>query len=202
MLQNVVQTHRNFITQLTKDAEVFKDFHMSTRFWGEMCKTDKKVQPYPSQCELETNLNSEIKRGKPCVMWSIYSPVGTRSAVRRPPVCRCQPRARSAPSRTAETRLAPPPSRPRVLPTTSPACPASRSRSSASWCPACPGRPPAPACPAESHGQYMHVTPSAVQQLLFPNVSNIVEMFPDHREEKEKPPSAYVVLPGKNVNTV
>ena len=88
----------------------------------------------------------------------IYSPVGTRPAVCRPPRCRRRPTARSVPSRTSETRRAPPPRRPHAPPTTSPACLASRSRSSASWCPACRGRPPAHAFPAETHKVAHHTS--------------------------------------------
>lgn len=99
-----------------------------------------------------------MKGGRLRVMWSVYSPAGTRSVGCRPLGCRCRPTARSAPSRTAGTRWAPPPTRRPVLPTTSPACPASRSHSSASRCPACPGRPPARACPAESHHQHIYST--------------------------------------------
>lgn len=110
--------------------------------------------------------------------WS-YSPAGTQSVARRPPVCRRRPTARSVPSRTAETRRAPLRRHPRVLPTTSPASPASRSHSSASWCPVCPGHPPAHACPAESHDQHkLSISPNVVEQLLFffSNVSNTLHI--------------------------
>lgn len=142
------------------------------------------------------------KKGKLYVVGLMYSPAGTQSAVRRPPVCRRLPRVRSVPSRTAETHLARPPSRPHVLPTTSPACPASRSHSSASWCPACPGRPPAHACPAETHNQCTYMSLSVVKwcgscffwcQQYRTNVS-----WP---QRGKKNCTLHVLLPGKNVNT-